>query len=165
MLDRELSDLALAGLRVGGKYLVERAAILEVLAPESAVRRCARSGTWSPAVALGDPSGDSWPGAGPRPAPVAEEIGAREYCGADGHRAGASRTARPRACSTVASHSEIRDGRAAFVLADGGAIDRRYRSKKDAPPARGDRDLPVPGGRRSGGVAGRGRSWPPVRPA
>jgi CHAT domain-containing protein len=130
MLDRELSDLALAGLRVGGKYLVERAPILEVLAPDLLFAGVPDR-AWGPAVALGDPRGDL-PGAAAEARAVAREIGAAEHLGADASRRMLEDGKAARVLH-VAAHSEIRDGRATFVLADGGLSTGDIVSKKIAP--------------------------------
>lgn len=116
MLDRELSDIALAGLRIDGRYLVERAAILEVLAPEL-LFAAGPGAACDRAVAVGDPRGDL-PGAADEVHAVARELDAAEYLGPRATGGAVSRSAR--ACVLhVAAHSRIEDGRAAFVLADG----------------------------------------------
>lgn len=116
MLDRALSDIALAGLRVGDRYLVERAEILEVLAPDQLFadgppRAC------SGAIALGDPR-NNLAGAVDEVHAVAGAIGAQAYLG--GRATGdVVRRGRDVCVLHVAAHSRIEDGRAAFLLADG----------------------------------------------
>jgi len=116
MLDRELSDVALAGLRVGGKYLVEHAAILEVLAPDLAFAPVPDR-AWGPSVVLGDPRGDL-PGSVAEAQAVASEFGVRAVLEHDAARAVLENSGRARVLH-VGAHSEIKDGRAAFVLSDG----------------------------------------------
>ncbi|HMG58060.1 MAG TPA: CHAT domain-containing protein, partial [Kofleriaceae bacterium] len=130
MLDRELSDIALAGLRVGDRYLVERAAILEVLAPEllfapAPRRACDR------AVAVGDPRGDL-PGAVDEVHAVARALAAAEHLGARA-TGDAVRRAGDACVLHVAVHSKIDDGRAAFVLADGALSANDIANGKIAP--------------------------------
>jgi tetratricopeptide (TPR) repeat protein len=132
LLDRGLSDIALAGLRVGGRYLIERAAILEVVAPEllfaPAPSRDPRCG---PAIAIGDPRGDL-PGAVDEVRAVARAIGAVVQIGPSA--TGAAIRAAAGACVLhVAAHSKIDDGRAAFVLADGPLSANDIANRKIAP--------------------------------
>jgi tetratricopeptide (TPR) repeat protein len=116
MLDRELSDLALAGLRVGDRYLIERAALIEVLAPEQLFAD-PPVGPCGPAIALGDPRGDL-PGAADEAREVARELGGTAELGERATGAAIRRGAG--ACVLhIAGHSRIEDGRAAFALADG----------------------------------------------
>ena len=130
MLDRELSDVALAGLRVGGRYLVERAAILEVLAPELLFAPAPRAAC-DRAVAVGDPRGDL-PGAVDEVHAVARVLGAAEHLGARATGDAVGRAAD--ACVLhVAAHSRIDDGRAAFVLADGALSANDIANRKIAP--------------------------------
>ena len=114
MLDREISDIALAGLRVDGEYLVERAAILEVLAPAQLFAAGPRA-PCGRAVAVGDPVGDL-PGAVDEVQAVARALRGDAYLGSRATGDAVRRSAG--ACVLhVATHSKIEDGRAAFVLA------------------------------------------------
>lgn len=116
MLDRELADVPLAGLRVAGKYLVERNPILEVLAPDLLFARVPDQ-AWAEAVAIGDPQGDL-PDAESEIHAVARETRAHEYLGTAAtrdvieHSAGVS-------ILHIAMHSSTANGQSAFVLSDG----------------------------------------------
>ena len=116
MLDRELADVPLAGLRVGGKYLVEHNPILEVLAPDLLFARVPDR-AWAQAIAIGDPQGNL-PDAATEIHAVAHELDAHEYVGAQAtrdvieHSSGAS-------ILHVATHSSTANGQSAFVLSDG----------------------------------------------
>jgi hypothetical protein len=115
MLDPELSDVALAGMRVGGKYLVEHAPILEVLAPDLLFTPVPR-GPWGSAVAIGDPQSDL-PDAADEIRAVVEETGATEHLGTDATRAVLQASRRAHLLH-IATHSKIDDGRAMFALSD-----------------------------------------------
>ncbi|HEX3762383.1 MAG TPA: CHAT domain-containing protein, partial [Kofleriaceae bacterium] len=116
MLDHALSDVALAGLRVRGKYLIEHAPIEEVLAPDLLFAPVPDR-RWRPAIAVGDPLGDL--------AAAAQEVQAaadmthgQAYLGTRATRAAvaAGSAAFLLHVATHASHTS--DG-AAFVLSDG----------------------------------------------
>ncbi len=116
LLDRELADLPLAGLRSGGRYLVEYAPILEILAPDLLfVAKADRA--WGRAVAIGDAAGDL-PGAHREALAVAQR-----FAGPAHVRMEATRDAVLGGAGAwlihLAVHSGIADGRAAFRLADG----------------------------------------------
>lgn len=116
MLDRELSDVALAGLRVDGKYLVERAPIVEVLAPDLLFAPV--SGRhWRPAIAVGDPLGDL-PAAAREARVAAGMTGGRAYVGAEATRA-AVVAGNDAFLLHIATHARQASGEAAFVLHDG----------------------------------------------
>src|SRR5262249_6445316 len=85
MLDHELSDVALAGLRVAGRYLVEHAPIVEVLAPDLLFASLPGR-PWRPAIAVGDPLGDLLAAAREVGA-AASMTGGRAYVGAEATRA------------------------------------------------------------------------------
>jgi tetratricopeptide (TPR) repeat protein len=116
MLDRELSDVALAGLRVAGKYLVEHAPIVEVLAPDLLFAPVP-SRPWRPVVAVGDPRGDLAAAAREVRA-AAGSTGGRAYVGAEATRAAVA-AGSDAFTLHVATHARQDDGEAAFVLHDG----------------------------------------------
>jgi tetratricopeptide (TPR) repeat protein len=130
MLDSELSDVALAGLRVAGKYLVEHAPIVEVLAPDLLFAPVpARS--WRPAVAVGDPLGDL--------AAAAREVrtaagmtGGRAYVGPEATRA-AVVAGSDAFLLHVATHAIQANGEAAFALNDGALPANEIVSQRIAP--------------------------------
>jgi tetratricopeptide (TPR) repeat protein len=130
MLDPELSDVALPGLRVGGKYLVEHAAIFEVLAPDLLFTP-APAGPWDAAVAIGDPRGDL-PDAEVEVRAVAEDTGAAVYLGRDATRAVVEDARRARVLH-VATHSSFEDGRATFALFDDALSANDIVNRKIAP--------------------------------
>lgn len=116
MLDRELSDVALAGLRVHGKYLVERAPIVEVLAPDLLFAPVPDR-HWRPAIAVGDPLGDL-PAAAREVRAAAGVTGGRAYVGAEATRA-AVVAGSDAFVLHIATHARQASGEAAFVLRDG----------------------------------------------
>jgi tetratricopeptide (TPR) repeat protein len=116
MLDHELSDVALAGLRVGGKYLIERAPIVEVLAPDLLFAPVPGR-PWRPAIAVGDPRGDL-AAASREVRAAAETTGGRAYVGAEATRAAVA-AGGDAFMLHIATHASQADGEAAFVLADG----------------------------------------------
>jgi tetratricopeptide (TPR) repeat protein len=116
MLDRELSDVALAGLRVAGKYLVEHAPIVEVLAPDLLFAPLPGR-SWRPAIAVGDPRGDLQAAAREVQA-AAGSTGGRAYVGAEATRAAVA-AGRDASTLHVATHARQDNGEAAFVLHDG----------------------------------------------
>jgi tetratricopeptide (TPR) repeat protein len=116
MLDRELSDVALAGLRVDGKYLVEHAPIVEVLAPDLLFAPVP-SRPWRPAVAVGDPLGDLQ-AAGREVRAAAGSTGGRAYVGTEATRA-AIAAGSDAFLLHVATHAREDNGEAAFMLHDG----------------------------------------------
>jgi hypothetical protein len=130
MLDRELADVALAGLRVGGRYLVERVDLLELLAPELAFAMIPDR-RWGPAVAIGDAARDL-PSAAREVAAVARVLGGSA---AVGERATREALERGRDASVLhlATHANLADGRAAFVLADGAVSSHDILTLKIAP--------------------------------
>jgi tetratricopeptide (TPR) repeat protein len=115
MLDRELSDVALAGLRVAGKYLIEHAPIVEVLAPDLLFAKVPGR-SWRPAVAVGDPRGDL--AAAAREVRAAAGTSGRVYLGAEATRAAVA-AGSDAFTLHVATHASHGDGEAAFVLSDG----------------------------------------------
>jgi len=116
MLDRELSEVALAGLRVDGKYLVERAPIVEVLAPDL-LFASVPGRHWRPAIAVGDPRGDL-PAAAREVRAAAGMTGGRAYAGAEATRA-AVVAGGDAFLLHIATHASQANGEAAFVLHDG----------------------------------------------
>jgi tetratricopeptide (TPR) repeat protein len=130
MLDRELSDVALAGLRVAGKYLVERAPIVEVLAPELLFAPVPDR-RWRPAIAVGDPLGDLAAAAGEVQA-AAGTAGGRAYIGAEATRA-AVVAASDAFLLHVATHAIQASGEAAFVLSDGALTANEIVAQRIAP--------------------------------
>ncbi len=130
MLDRELSDVALAGLRVDGKYLVERAPIVEVLAPDLLFAPVPGR-HWRPAIAVGDPLGDL--------AAAAREVraaagmtGGRAYVGAEATRA-AVMAGSDAFLLHVATHASQASGEAAFLLHDGALPTNEIVAQRIAP--------------------------------
>lgn len=130
LLDRELAEIPLAGLRAGGRYLVEYAPIFEVLSPDLLfVPRADRA--WGRAVAIGDASGD-----------LSEAHGealavAKRFAGQPHVRMGATRDAVLGGAGAwlmhLAVHSGIADERAAFRLADGALSSHEIVSRQIAP--------------------------------
>jgi hypothetical protein len=116
MLDRELSDVALAGLRVAGKYLVEHAPIVEVLAPDLLFAPVPGR-PWSSAIAIGDPRGDLAAAAREVRA-AAAMTGGRAYVGAEATRAAVA-VGGDAFLLHVATHTRHANGEAAFMLYDG----------------------------------------------
>jgi tetratricopeptide (TPR) repeat protein len=116
LLDRQLADVALPGLRTGGKFLVEYAPILEPLAPELALAPVPAH-SWDPAVVIGDPTGDL-PDAVREAGLVARALSVEPRLGRAATRDTVTRAARARVLH-VAAHSTIRAGEAALVLSDG----------------------------------------------
>lgn len=116
MLDRELADVPLAGLRVGGRYLIERNPILEVLAPDLLFARVPDQ-AWVDPVAIGDPQGDL-AAAASEIRTVARATGAHAYLGAAATR---DVIAHSRGVSIlhIAMHSSVANGQSAFELSDG----------------------------------------------
>jgi len=112
LLDRPLADLAVSGLRTGGRYIVEHAPIVELLAPD--LLRPAPARAWTDAVVLGDPRGDL-PGAAREVTEVAALLAVPPSLGRAATRdvvAGA-RHAR---ILHIATHSAIEDGGGRLVL-------------------------------------------------
>lgn len=116
MLDHELSDVALAGLRVAGKYLVEHAPIVEVLAPDLLFAPVPGR-SWRPAIAVGDPLGDLSAAAHEVRA-AAGTAGGRAYVGAEATRAVVA-AGSGAFLLHVATHASQANGEEAFVLYDG----------------------------------------------
>jgi tetratricopeptide (TPR) repeat protein len=116
MLDHELSDVALAGLRVDGKYLIERAPIVEVLAPDLLFAPVPDR-PWRPAIAVGDPLGDL-AAASREVRAAADMTGGHAYVGAEATRAAVA-AGSDAFMLHVATHARQGDGEAAFVLHDG----------------------------------------------
>lgn len=116
MLDRELSDVALAGLRVADRYLVERAPIVEVLAPDLLFAPVPDR-HWRPAIAVGDPLGDL-PAAAREVRAAAGMTGGRAYVGADATRAAVAAGSYAFLLH-IATHASQASGEAAFALHDG----------------------------------------------
>jgi tetratricopeptide (TPR) repeat protein len=116
LLDRELAGLPLAGLRSGGRYLVEHAPILEVLAPDLLfVPQADRA--WGRAVAIGDASGDL-PEAKREALAVAQTFAGQAHLGVHATRDAVLGGADAWLVH-FAVHSGIVDGRAVFRLAGG----------------------------------------------
>jgi tetratricopeptide (TPR) repeat protein len=116
VLDRELGDVALAGLRTGGRFLVEHAPIMELLVPDLIFAEPHRD-SWSTAVAIGDPTGNL-PGAKREVVAVARALSAVAATGPAATRKAVIDAAAARTLH-IATHSTVDGGRAAFVLADG----------------------------------------------
>jgi len=116
VLDSDLADVPLAGLRTGGRFLVEHAPIVELLVPELLFAEPTQR-SWSPAVAIGDPDG-SLPAASREVAMVARAISATPAIGAQATRAAVIAAASARTLH-IATHSSVEAGRAAFVLHGG----------------------------------------------
>lgn len=116
LLDRELADVALPGLRVGGKFLVEHAPILELLAPEL-VFIAVPTRTWSRPVVIGNPKGDL-KRAAREAIVVARALKTEPHIGQAATRNVLANAGRARVMH-VATHSTIRMKEAALVLSDG----------------------------------------------
>lgn len=116
MLDRELTDVPLAGLRVDNAYLVELAPILEVLAPELLFAPL-RERAWGPPVVVGDAGGDL-DSAAREAAAVARSLGVEPQLGTQATRQALASGASARVVHT-ATHATLGNGEAALVLSDG----------------------------------------------
>jgi tetratricopeptide (TPR) repeat protein len=116
VLDRDLIDVPLAGLRTAGRYLVEHAPIVELLAPEL-IFADKPDRPWGPSVVVGDPLGNL-PAAASEATVVARALGVTPAIGARAKRAQVTAAAAARVLH-VATHSALDDGRAAFVMNDG----------------------------------------------
>ena len=116
VLDGELAEVPLAGLRIGTQYLVELAPIMELVAPDLLFVPVPER-TWGPAIAVGDPHGDL-PGAAREAHDVAKLLGARAYVGAEAtsRRVASGHGAR---VLHLATHASVADGRAQLVLHGG----------------------------------------------
>jgi len=130
MLDRELSDVALAGLRVAGRYLVEHAPIVEVLAPDL-LFGAVPGRPWQPAIAVGDPLGDLR-AAAREVRGAASMTGGRAYVGAEATRA-AVVAGSDAFLLHVATHARQDDGEEAFVLHDGALPANQIVAQRIAP--------------------------------
>jgi CHAT domain-containing protein len=130
MLDRELSDVALAGLRVAGRYLVEYAPIVEVLAPDLLFAPVPGR-PWRPAIAVGDPRGDLLAAAREVRA-AASMTGGRAYVGAEATRA-AVVAGSDAFLLHVATHASQASGEAAFLLRDGALPTNEIVAQRIAP--------------------------------
>jgi hypothetical protein len=117
LLDLQLSDVALAGLRTGDRYLVEHAAILEVLAPDLLFEPVRE--TSGGAVVIGDPNGDL-PAAMREAKAVARQLAVADHTGQAANR-DALLAAKTVKVLHVATHSTIADARAELVL-HGGSV-------------------------------------------
>ena len=114
LLDHPFSDVALAGLRTHGRFLVEYAPVLEVLSPE--LLFYAVQPATGDAVAIGDPLGDL-PAAAREVRALGRRISVQEYVGPRATHA-ALEGARTASLLHVAAHSTVMDGRAALLLHD-----------------------------------------------
>ncbi|HSK04007.1 MAG TPA: CHAT domain-containing protein, partial [Kofleriaceae bacterium] len=130
LLGRELADIPLAGLRSGGRYLVEYAPIFEVLAPDQLfVPQADRA--WGRAVAFGDSRYDL-PAARREALAVAQAFAGQAYLGMeatpDAIAGGASAW-----LMHLAVHSQVAGGRAVFRLAGGELSAREIVEHRIAP--------------------------------
>jgi len=116
VLDRDLADVPLAGLRTGGRYLIEHAPIVELLAPEL-IFAAKPDRPWGAPVVVGDPVGNL-PAAASEATAVARALGVAPAIGARATRAQVTAAATARVLH-VATHSAVEDGLAAFVMNDG----------------------------------------------
>jgi hypothetical protein len=116
LLDRDLADVALAGLRTGDAYLVEAAPILEILAPELLFAPI-RDHTWDRPVVVGDSGGDLASAAG-EAAAVARTLGVEPRLGVHATRNTLVHGASARVLH-AATHAMIGNGEAALVVSDG----------------------------------------------
>jgi tetratricopeptide (TPR) repeat protein len=112
LLDLQLADVALAGLRTADRYLVEHAPILEVLAPELLFEPV-RNAAGAPVV-IGNPNGDL-PAATREARAVAQQLAVAERIGEQANR-DALIAAKDVRLLHVATHSTVTDARAALVL-------------------------------------------------
>jgi tetratricopeptide (TPR) repeat protein len=116
LVDRELADVPLAGLRIGGRYLIEHAPIFELLAPDLLFAPI-RERTWNRPVVLGDPGGDLASAAAEANA-VARSLDVEPWRGPRATRDALASGAGARVLH-IAAHSTVRNGEAALVLSDG----------------------------------------------
>lgn len=130
MLDRDLAELALPSLVVGGRYLVEHAPILEVLAPDLLFAPVADR-SWARPIAVGDPLGNL--------PDAAVEVRAAARASHGEARIGPAATSaaveegRGASLLHVATHSQLANGESAFVLADGALSAREIAARRIAP--------------------------------
>jgi hypothetical protein len=130
LADRGLADVPLAGLRVGGRHLVEHAPILELLAPELLFIPV-RERAWGPPVVLGDPGGDLTSAAVEIDA-VARALAVEPKRGPGATSAALASGAVARVMH-VAAHSTTGNGEAALVLSDGALSSLDIVHKRIAP--------------------------------
>lgn len=115
LLDRELADVALPGLRVAGKFLVQHAPILELLAPELAFAPIPDQ-HWDPPAVIGDPR-SNLPSAAHEARLVGQALAVQPQLRDAATRAAFLRAARARVLH-VATHAVLRAKEAALVLSD-----------------------------------------------
>ncbi|MFT3696262.1 MAG: CHAT domain-containing protein [Kofleriaceae bacterium] len=115
MSDSPLSDVQLAGLRLGGRFLIERTSIVEVLSPELLFTNEADA-AGSPLV-LGDPTSDLRGGLDEAKL-VASLVGVEPMLQSLATRRALLSIRRPSVLH-VAAHSRVEHGRAEILLADG----------------------------------------------
>jgi tetratricopeptide (TPR) repeat protein len=115
LLDRELADVALPGLRVGGKFLVQHAPILELLAPELAFAPIPDQ-RWDPPTVIGDPA-DNLPSAADEARLVGHALAVKPLLHDAATRDAFLRAARARVLH-VATHATLSAKEAALVLHD-----------------------------------------------
>lgn len=116
LLDGDMADVALAGLRVNGHYLVEYAPIVEILAPELLFEEPGPS-AWQTAVVIGDPGGDLH-GAAHEAALVGLALGVAPHVEQAATRAELIAHRTPTVLH-LATHSSVVNGHALLSLADG----------------------------------------------
>lgn len=130
LLDREFADVALAGLRVGGDFLVQHAPILELLAP-ALVFAPLPERRWEPPAVIGDAAGNL-PSAAREVAAVAGVLEVEPHVGAGATRNALAAGGRARVLH-VATHATLWSGGAALALSDGALTSREIVGRKIAP--------------------------------
>ena len=118
MLDRELADILLPGLRIGDKYLVQYGPIVEILAPEQLFEEVATSATDKPVVIGDSRNAEPLPAAAGEAVHVAKLLDVPAYIHEQATRAAVSR-GRHASLLHIAVHSNASRGRSALWLADG----------------------------------------------
>ena len=113
LLDQDVADLPLAGLRTGGHYLVERVALMEVFAPDQLFAAPSAHASVG-GVAIGDPDGDLEAAAREVRA-VAGALSIRPLVGVEATRAAVPEGAHLRVLH-IATHSTIKDDLAGLVF-------------------------------------------------
>jgi hypothetical protein len=116
LLDHDLAEIALAGLRLNNKYLVEQATLEEVLAPELLFQR-ASTHEWETSVVLGDPKGDL-PAAASEARFVGKTLDVSPYLQTTATRAALMNSKHARVLH-IAAHSRVDRGRAELTFSDG----------------------------------------------
>ena len=115
MLDSDLANVPFGGLRVEHRYLVERADLVEVIAPELLFANSPQK--WTSPIVLADPLGDL-PAALQEGVHAGAELDVKPLIAGEATRRSLLAAHRSRVLH-VASHSNTEHGRAVLELADG----------------------------------------------